>query len=60
MDTQEAAAYVRCPSREAFRKWARRHGVPFIYRGRVVLVARRDLDRVLGVTARHLLRKVAG
>ncbi len=53
LTTLEAAAYVRClsrdgqPSRPAFRAWARRHGVVFIYRGRRVLVARADLDREL-------------
>ena len=54
MDTREAAEYVRCPSREAFRTWARRKGITFLKRGRALLVARADLDRALGVkTVRH-------
>ena len=47
LNTAEAAAYLRCPTAAAFRVFARRHGITFIYRGRRVLVARADLDRLL-------------
>lgn len=47
MDTEEARIYLRKPSREAFRRWAERHGVTILRCGRRLLVDRRELDRVL-------------
>jgi hypothetical protein len=52
--TGEGAEYVRCPNRDAFRKWARRAGIIPAYRGRVPLYAWRDIDRALGVRAEQL------
>jgi len=49
--TDEAAAYVGCPTREAFRKWAHRRGIVLVERGvgGRLLVAKADLDRALRV-----------
>jgi hypothetical protein len=49
--TEEGATYVRCPNRDAFRKWAKRAGIIPAYRGRVPLYAWADIDRALGITA---------
>lgn len=58
LTTDEAAEYLRQPTRDAFRKWAQRHGVTLLRRGRTLLVDRRELDRVLqGPGAR--IRRVA-
>lgn len=64
LNTEEASVYVCCPTAEAFRKWARRHGVTFLHRGRRVLVDRRELDAKLRegldrASRRHHLRMVA-
>jgi hypothetical protein len=48
--TEEGATYVRCPNRDAFRKWARRAGITPAYRGRIPLYAWADIDRALGLT----------
>ena len=50
LSTEEAAQYVARPSREAFIKWARRHGVPLRKPGphaRVLVVRKGDLDWAL-------------
>jgi hypothetical protein len=46
----QAAAYVGCPTVEAFRLWARRHGVPCAHRGRRLLFHPRDLDAAVGAS----------
>jgi hypothetical protein len=48
--TEEGATYVRCPNRDAFRKWAKRAGIIPAYRGRVPLFAWADIDRALGLS----------
>lgn len=47
MNTEEARVYLRQSSREAFVKWARRHNVTLLQRGRQLLVDRRELDAAL-------------
>jgi hypothetical protein len=47
----EAAELVRCPTREAFRKWAHRAGIVAVHRGRRVLYARVDVLNALFPTA---------
>lgn len=54
--TEEGAVYVRCPNRDAFRKWAKRAGIIPAYRGRVPLYAWRDIDQALGLPTRHAPR----
>jgi hypothetical protein len=47
----EAQAYLRFPSRAAFRVWAKRNGLPCCRRGaRTLLFLRRDLDDAVGNT----------
>lgn len=41
------AVYLKKPSGEAARKWARRHDVPMTKCGREWRVDRRDVDRVM-------------
>lgn len=53
-----AAAYLQISNADAFRKWAKRHSIVFLYRGRRVLVAKADLDRAIGA-ARPSLRRVS-
>lgn len=48
-----AAAYVDCPSVDAFRRWVKRHGVAVGHRGRRLVIARADLDRALGLAHRR-------
>jgi hypothetical protein len=47
----EAARFCRFDTcaepREAFRKWARRQGLPMVRRGRMLLVDRRLLEAIL-------------
>jgi hypothetical protein len=47
LDSQEAADLVRCPTRRAFREWARRAGIVPVHRGTRVLYAKRDVDAAL-------------
>lgn len=47
LDTEEARVMLRKPSREAFVKWAHRHGVTLLHCGRRLLVDRRELERAL-------------
>ena len=48
-DTAEAAAYLHCPTREAFRKWSLRRGVVGVRKGEggQLLFAKADIDRAL-------------
>ena len=48
--TEEGAEYVRCPNRDAFRKWAKRAGIFPAHRGRIPLYAWADIDRALGLS----------
>jgi Helix-turn-helix domain len=43
----ELATYLKKPSGEAARKWAKRHAVPMSKCGREWRVDRRDVDRVM-------------
>lgn len=55
MSAKTAAAYLDIQGKEpaeAFRVWAKRHGVPTARRGSRVLYARTDIDRAIG--AGHL------
>lgn len=58
LNTDEAAHYARRPSREAFRKWAQRHGIELLKPegGRAILVRRTDIDAVLLRLKRGLSR----
>lgn len=52
LSTEEAAQYVGRPSREAFIRWARRHGVPLrkpSATARLLVVRKGDLDWALRV-----------
>jgi hypothetical protein len=60
MNAKTAAAYLDIQGKEpaeAFRVWAKRHGVPTARRGSRVLYHRTDVDRAIG--AAHLHRKLA-
>lgn len=61
MNAQTAAAYldIQCKEPgEAFRVWAKRHGVPTARYGSRVRYLKRDIDRAIG--AAHLVhRKIA-
>ena len=61
MNAKTAAAYLDMTDckepDEAFRVWAKRHGIPTARRGARVLYARTDIDRAIG--AAHLHRKLA-
>lgn len=56
MNAKTAAAYLDCSDcrepAEAFRVWAKRHGVLTARRGSRVLYSRTDIDRAIG--AAHL------
>jgi hypothetical protein len=59
MNAKTAADYLdysdcREPA-EAFRVWAKRHGVPTARRGSRVLYDRKDIDRAIG--AAHLVQR---
>lgn len=61
MNATTAAAYLdmtacREPA-EAFRVWAKRHGVPTARRGSRVLYARADIDRAIGASHLRLHQK---
>lgn len=47
MNTASVAELLDKPSREAVRKWARRHGVVPRRCGRLLLYARRDVEAAL-------------
>jgi hypothetical protein len=49
LSTEEAAQYAGRPSREAFIKWARRHGIPLRKPAgaRVFVVRKSDIDHAL-------------
>jgi len=49
LSSLDGARYLRRPSRDAFRKWARRHGVVAVSSGGRMLYAKADVDRVLNV-----------
>lgn len=56
LSTDKAAEFVGSPNRAAFRKWAKRAGLTFCYRGRRVVISRRDLEAELhrqAVRGRH-------
>lgn len=60
MTAQSAAKYLDFSGKDpvdAFRVWAKRHGVPTAHRGSRLLYHRTDLDRAIG--AGHLHRKIA-
>jgi len=61
MNAKTAAAYLDMTDckepDEAFRVWAKRHGVPTARRGKRVLYQRRDIDRAIG--ALHLQKRSA-
>lgn len=44
LTSDEGAAYLRFPSRDAFMQWVYRHGLPKCHAGRKVLFFRKDLD----------------
>lgn len=44
--TAELVAIYRFKNAECCRKWLVRHQVPYLRRGRVLLVDTRDMDRV--------------
>jgi hypothetical protein len=44
LTNEEAAAYLRFPSTEAFVKWTRRQALPCCKRGRNTLYLRTDLE----------------
>lgn len=48
-NSASAAIYLDRPSRAAFRVWAKRHGVVAVKRAGLVLYAKADIDRVLGL-----------
>lgn len=48
-NSADGAMYLRQPTRGAFRIWARRHGVVPVKKAGLVLYAKADIDRVLGV-----------
>jgi hypothetical protein len=52
-NTASGAKYLAQPTRNAFRMWAQRHGVIPIRRAGLVLYAKADIDRVLGLTGRR-------
>lgn len=52
----ELAGYLKKPSGEAARKWARRHSVPMTKCGREWRVDRRDVDRVMAEDTQRALR----
>lgn len=58
MNAQTAATYLDFTGKdpaEAFRVWAKRHGVPSARRGSRVLYARADLDRAIGAPKRKVV-----
>lgn len=60
MNAATAAKYLDIDAKEpaeAFRVWAKRHGVPTARRGSRVLYHRADIDRAIGAV--HLHRKSA-
>lgn len=60
MSAATAAKYLDIQAKEpaeAFRVWAKRHGVPTARRGSRVLYHRTDIDRAIG--ALHLHRRTA-
>lgn len=51
---EEARDYLKFPSADAFRVWARRNAVPTLRRGqRTLLFLRRDLDDAVGHTRKR-------
>lgn len=57
--TDEIAREFRFPSAEAARKFISRHDVPREYRGRILLVDRRDFLKVMAEIRKSRLRGVA-
>jgi hypothetical protein len=47
LDSADGAELVRCPSRKAFRAWARRARIVPVHRGSRVLYAKRDVEAAL-------------
>lgn len=58
LSVDQATQYLCFPSRNAFRLWAGRHGIPKCRRGRTLLFLRRDLDEAVqpAKAARELMR----
>jgi hypothetical protein len=46
LTTAEIAREFKFASAEAARKWVKRHRVPYVLRGRALLVTRRDMDQM--------------
>lgn len=63
LPTNKAAEFVGCPTREAFRLWARRHRLVPKYRGRILLFSKLDLraeiERETLLRQRGRLRRVS-
>lgn len=57
--TDQIAKDYAFPSPEAVRQYLRRHEVPFLTRGRIVLVDRRDFERSMTVARKARLQKTS-
>ncbi len=57
--TDEIAREFRFPSPEAVRQYLRYHEVPYLTRGRVVLVDRRDFVKSMSTARKNKLRGAA-
>lgn len=57
--TDEIAKDYKFPSAEAVRNYLRRHEVPYLTRGRIVLVDRRDFEKSMSDARKLRLRKSA-
>lgn len=57
--TNEIARDYRFPSPEAVRQYLRRHEVPYLTRGRIVLVDRRDFEKSMSTARKLRLSKSA-
>ena len=57
--TDELAREFRFPTPEAVRQYLRRHQVPYLTRGRVVLVDRRDFEASMSKARKDRLRGAA-
>jgi hypothetical protein len=57
--TDDIARDYRFPSADAVRKFLRRHEVPYLTRGRIVLVDRRDFEASMSKTRKARLQKAS-